>query len=645
MRRLFLTALAAGLAALVASAAAETSIVILDSSGSMAADMDGQTRLDAARKVLLDDIAARPAGTSLGLVVYGHRRAGDCGDIETVTPPGPIDLSRMQRDFARLRARGKTPLSASLRHAAGLLPKEGGTILLVSDGLETCREDPCAVARDLRAANAKVRIHVVGFGLKPEETEALACIAQEGGGTIHAAEDAQALSEALADVTQDAAPAAESTAETSQQPVSEPTPVPVHFVAVAKGRELLAGVPLGWRVFAQDAAEPLYEGGGEGIALTLKPGRYTVELKGANAVSRSAVTVGEAGGPPLEIPIEIGRLRLALTAGKGIALEDFELRGDLAWTVEPLEGQAGVTDPAGDTPDLALAPGRYRISVTVAGRSATGDVQVENGARTDLTLSLALGRLTLEAAMDETGAALDGGTGLSWRIEGGAGEPQRFDAVARPVAILPAGRYRVILSVDGAEIGADATVADGEQSTARVVLGAGTVTLEGSLGPGGEAFADWRDTQWTVTPVRVLGGASVGAALTDHAEARPVLKLMPGEWEAKLVSGAAKVTKRFAVRPGVSETVRLDQAAARTRIVVGAGGQEAGAALVEVYGPFADGAYPAAPLVTAGISREYTHILAAGRYRIVASDQGGRKGEAEADLAAGENRTIEIDLR
>ena len=93
--------------------------MIVDSSGSMAARIGNETRLDAARRVLLDQVAGWKPDARLALVAYGHRRESDCRDIETIIPLGAIDLATTKRRLAELRARGRTPLSASLRHAAG----------------------------------------------------------------------------------------------------------------------------------------------------------------------------------------------------------------------------------------------------------------------------------------------------------------------------------------------------------------------------------------------------------------------------------------------------------------------------------------------------------------------------------------------
>ena len=634
--------------------------MIVDASGSMAARLGTETRLDAARRVLLDRLAGWKPDTRLALVAYGHRRPSDCGDIETLVPLGRIDLARTKRRLGDLRARGMTPLSAALRHAAGLLPKDGGTIFLVSDGLETCKEDPCAVARSLRAANARLVIHVVGFGIPEDEKQALACIAAEGGGQMASAADAKALAAALTGLAAASGastvpiPAPESPPAPPSKPVEPvpppeppPGPVPVAFHAVAAGTDALAGVPLGWSITADGAGEPMYRGGGEGISLELAPGRYRVDLTGANALGSAKVQVKRPGGPSTPVQIDIGRLDLSLVAGAGLKLTDVDLGQTLAWTITPLDRQRPPGAPTGATPTLALAPGRYRVAVGVDGHAAQTEVRVTGGGRSATELSLHLGRITLEAALGDQADPIAGGTELSWRLAPkGDGAVRTVDAVARPTLLVPAGDYTATLLVGGARLSADGTVQDGANSSIRVRLPAGKVTLEAALGPGAPAFDDWRDAQWTVTPVRLLGGVTAEPALSEHAAAQPAVTLLPGEWEALVVSGAARSSRAFVVAPGAQAKVRVDLAAGRLSVIATpAAGPAPLNVVISAYALAADGTHAAQPVFTGGTRSELAQILPAGRYRVTAEDETGRKATTDTDVVAGQAARIALELK
>ncbi len=178
----------------------------------MSGRIKGETKMEIARRVVRELITALPANTQLGLVAYGHRKAGDCQDIELLIAPGTLDKERFVKAVEALEPRGMTPLSAALEFAAQALKyrESKASIVLVSDGLETCNKDPCATARALKAAGADLTAHVVAFDLSAKEARAIECIASETGGRFLQANDAASLKDALemvvAEATVPAAP-------------------------------------------------------------------------------------------------------------------------------------------------------------------------------------------------------------------------------------------------------------------------------------------------------------------------------------------------------------------------------------------------------------------------------------------------------
>ena len=64
-------------------------IIVMDGSGSMWGQIDGRPKLEIARETVADVLGKLPADQSLGLIAYGHRRKGDCKDIELMVAPAP----------------------------------------------------------------------------------------------------------------------------------------------------------------------------------------------------------------------------------------------------------------------------------------------------------------------------------------------------------------------------------------------------------------------------------------------------------------------------------------------------------------------------------------------------------------------------
>ena len=200
-------------------------LFILDGSGSMWGQIDGVAKITTAKEAL-SALANDLAGTTnLGLMAYGHRREGDCGDTEVLLSTGQHEPRVIADMVEGVSPRGKTPIAASLRAApqAFSAGDRQSEVLLISDGLETCGGDPCAAAAALRAQGVQTRVHVVGFDLTTEEQAALACIAEEGGGLYLTADTAEELGDALTQVAQ--ATQAEP-APPAPEPEPEPEPEP-----------------------------------------------------------------------------------------------------------------------------------------------------------------------------------------------------------------------------------------------------------------------------------------------------------------------------------------------------------------------------------------------------------------------------------
>ncbi|WP_164512247.1 vWA domain-containing protein [Oceaniglobus ichthyenteri] len=202
--------------------AADDVVIVYDASGSMWGQIDGISKIEIARDVMADLVAGWDTGTNLGLVAYGHRNQGDCTDIETLITPGPMQKNEFLAAINAIKPLGKTPISASVQHAADLLSYRDNpaTVVLISDGVETCNADPCALSAQLAKQGVKFTAHVVGFDLKDDENASLSCIAENTGGMFVPARNAAELNDALAQVQ-----SAITLQPTAPAPEPEPEPV------------------------------------------------------------------------------------------------------------------------------------------------------------------------------------------------------------------------------------------------------------------------------------------------------------------------------------------------------------------------------------------------------------------------------------
>jgi len=177
--------------------------IILDASGSMKTLMGKTTRWDTALATLQDVLTKLPDDFNVGLRIYGHREASTspktCTDSELVVPIQTLDRQAILNRAKAYRPKGETPLVYSaLQAPADLKAVGGGTVILITDGEESCKGDPVKAAAELKASGLDIRLNIVGFAVtNPQALKDLAGFAQAGNGQFYAVLSGQALADAL----------------------------------------------------------------------------------------------------------------------------------------------------------------------------------------------------------------------------------------------------------------------------------------------------------------------------------------------------------------------------------------------------------------------------------------------------------------
>ena len=165
--------------------------------------------------------------------------------------------------------KGKTPLSAAVTFAAEKLKytEEAATVILVSDGIETCDLDPCAVGASLEQAGVNFTAHVVGFDVGEIEAKGqLQCLAENTGGEFLLASNADELSDALE---------ATVAAEPEPEPEDDITKFILRATELAGGP--LVDTGLTWKVQQAGGGEVVYEETDQGeVEVEVPPGTYDI---------------------------------------------------------------------------------------------------------------------------------------------------------------------------------------------------------------------------------------------------------------------------------------------------------------------------------------------------------------------------------
>ena len=199
----------------VAEAAPQTGkssiALILDASGSMNEKLSGNvTKLTAAKNAVLQLVGTLPKDIRMSFQAYGLQfglKDKNCNDIQKLVGFAPLgeNAPAIAAATKNLSAKGYTPITQALTLAAqdiaGEYDATTRTIILVSDGKETCSADPCEAARALAKADVKLVIDTVGFGVDDPAKEQLQCVARVARGTYFDAKDAEGLTQVLKQAT------------------------------------------------------------------------------------------------------------------------------------------------------------------------------------------------------------------------------------------------------------------------------------------------------------------------------------------------------------------------------------------------------------------------------------------------------------
>lgn len=480
--RSILSALLIGFMAVVSTPASaqtepENVILVLDASGSMWGRVDGTEKIVVARNVIgkvLADIGDR---VNLGVVAYGHRSKGDCSDIEKVIPVGPVDTKAYMSVINGISPKGKTPITDAVRQSAEELryTENKATVILVSDGLETCEADPCALAAELEKAGIDFTAHVIGFDLKDTDTSSLRCLAETTGGKYLAADNADDLGDAIGQVV-----------AVVKEPEPEPEPVKNTEATQLKVDVHLSqdSPPLKQAyvyVIPEAANKNKSEAvvtGSTGPVRKVAPGKYYIETKVDKIVASVETVVVEGELNTAKVVLNAGLLSVnALPSKDGAPLEKAYI---YVWETEQAADGSRKQVTAGNQRNIfTLAAGKYFATAKLGKATVGEEFEIVAGRKTDLVLILGSGVLKVTALSEEGGAPMKDAYIYVYEAEQAA-DGSRKQVTAgnqRNKFTIPAGTYYITAKVGKAVVGQEVTVAAGKMTEAQIILGVGALKV------------------------------------------------------------------------------------------------------------------------------------------------------------------------
>jgi Ca-activated chloride channel family protein len=419
-------------------------LFIFDASGSMWGKIGNSTKIQVAKETMGKLSEKIATGSNVGLIAYGHKSASDCNDIETLVPPGAFDKTKFNATIKALNPKGKTPIALSINHALALIRgiNDPVTIILVSDGLETCEGNACETVKNAKAAGVKITMHVVGFGISEKDLSPLECIAQAGGGQYFPANNAEELAAALEQTVKEvpAGNAFLSVKTTLEGKLKDAT------VRVFKKGETKTAAATG-RTYEAKETNPR--------VLQLDAGTYDIEvapvaIEGYPAIKFSDVIIKSNDTLFKAVEFEQGVVEILVT--RNGALSDATILVYTAGTDKSVTTTRSYTKPETNPVKLKIPPGVYDIvfkSVEIGGRPEIKITKKELGSSGNLkfTHNFESGELSIGARKEQqlvdatinivsikTGKSVDAGR----TYKNPSGNPKKF--------ILEPGQYRVDLS-------------------------------------------------------------------------------------------------------------------------------------------------------------------------------------------------------
>ncbi len=626
-----------------APATGQNVMMVLDASGSMWGQIDGKAKIEIARGVIDGLLTEWDPSISLGLMAYGHRQKGDCADIETLAPVGTVDKAGLMAKVNALNPKGKTPITASVRQAADELKytEEKATVILISDGLETCDADPCQLATELDAKGVDFTAHVVGFDLSDEDSKSLQCIADNSGGKFISASNAAELTTALG--------------ETVQAVKEEPAgPQGLRLRAkLCEDCEIITDGQMFWWVFEPETdlegkRKEVARAGRAAPIVELPVGRYVVNGRyGGGALLRSVdaeVTEGEL--TDVVVNLEGGALRLAAVPSEGgEVLKD----NMFYWVLSPakdLQGnqkefaRAGVAKPTIWLPaDDYVARARHGKAFTDAA------LTVEPGKVTDHTFDMQVGYLKASAIPAPGGDVLKDKM-FYWVLEtekdlqGNQKEMDRA-GTATPLFRIPAGTYLLRARHGKAFAEQEVTVTAGQLTEVQLDMQVGYLKASMVMAEGGAAVKN-KAFYWVLKPEKDLQGKQ--PEIDRAGVAAPTFRLPKGDYVLRSRHGKAIKDTPVSITAGAlnEQTIVMNTAMVKLTASETEGGPELGSGLFWWVHKKGDDGGKGAEVDRAGTAKPL-FVLPAGDY-VVAVRKDGVVFDAPLTLAPGEEKAHKVNL-
>lgn len=162
---------------------------VFDASFSMFGQWQSGMKMDIAKKMLnefLDSIQKIDnPNLELAFRCYGHqvplRPERSCTDTKLEVPFGKNNTTAIKNKLKQIVPKGTTPIAYTLEQCGNDFPSSASAnvrniIILITDGIEECDGDPCAVSTALQKKGIILKPFIIGIGLDQSFMNAFGCV-------------------------------------------------------------------------------------------------------------------------------------------------------------------------------------------------------------------------------------------------------------------------------------------------------------------------------------------------------------------------------------------------------------------------------------------------------------------------------------
>ncbi len=565
-------------------------IVIVDGSRSMWQRIYRKRKYRTVISGLNRILKSPPNANPIGIMTFGTKKRRSCKDIGTLKSVSEEITDQDLKNLKRFRPRGRAPISLAMQRAAQELDHENNAvrIVLIVDGYDNCRQDPCDTLKELRRTAYDMSVQLVGYGLRKKDIKHYQCFAEHKSDAFYSTgspdEFLTALFIALGGQHNDI----------SQNNYKPPAVNEKQIKSLLKGTsrvKLLAilakGTPLlregvSWKIYkalndssfrglpvaVSNQAQPI---------ITLKPGNYVAEARYGDAKAEQAILVPVSGLLSHVVNLNAGQLQVDTKERVG----GERLEG-VFYSVYEIDEKSNPSEKpiARSTRSVSrffLREGNYLLKAKHGGNQIAKTTSVEPGGLTTLTLLMNIGKLKLKTIPSRNSAPL---TRIFYSVYKTNNDSNTNDsntedidnlneamrtAAAQPTLRLPAGKYIVKAEHDLAHAYQEVEVRSGETIDITINLKASILKLQSYIK--GQKKPLQKQISYLIQRLK-KGKINNAVEIARTSEAEKSYILSPGKYRITGRYGTINAVREInaTLSPGAKKTVSVIHSAGQVEM-------------------------------------------------------------------------------